>query len=376
MKGHFAMTEDELGLVLAPQSTPSAQTVATTKQALLASLKNAMPVPMPQVTPQQFQAMQLEVVKQRVKEGAQAAAGPVLMPGVPARMGATAATVSSSVRDTKLVQDRTAFPYSTCLKMRMSFGPSSFIGSAIIIGRRAVLTAGHCVYNHDLGGTWASNIQYIPRFNNGSAPDGVFVPTLTTCLQEYFNNGNLVFDIAASVVSSDFPDALGAAGYTPDHILPEGKLRGIGYPGQARPGFNFNGNQMWTSLGDYWDEGDSGRGTTNARNWGHYNDMTGGCSGGPIFTEGASPRLTGLNSHMILQFAGGPQEVPPRMYSPYFGQAGLRLVTWLRNNGGFPELDEADGAANGNAANAGGDLKTQLQQKVNELAALIGQLTS
>ena len=359
------MMEEELDLVLAPTSTQSTQTASTMKQTI-ARLKQAQPVPMPQVTRQQHQAMMKRVQAETARSTIRQASTVVL----PHLGGSLAATVSTSVRDTEQVQDLDAFPYSAALKMVMTFGGGNFMGSAFIIGRRSVITAGHCVYDPNAQ-EWASNIQYMPGFDNGTAPHGVFTPIATTCLSEYFNTGNLVFDVAASVVDRDFPDELGSTGYTIDHVLQRGKLRSVGYPGQPRSPFTFNGRLMHTSLGDYHNEDDAGFGTTTPRNWGHYNDMTGGCSGGPILTDTQPPLLVGLNSHVLVGPSGQP-ESPPRMFSPYFGQRVLSLITWLSNNGGFPEqpidIGGPDGGDNVN-------LKSQLRTKVDELSALIARLT-
>jgi hypothetical protein len=229
-------------------------------------------------------------------------------------------------------------PYRGVLKMRMSFGGSGFIGSAFIIGKRAVLTAGHCVFDNG----FSNNIQFIPQYNNGSAPFGEFTATQVTTLKEYtelpsFDGRKYFFDIGACVVDRDFPAELVPVSYSVDHVLQSGKLRSVGYPGEPAPGFNFNGEVMWTSLGDYWNEGDQGGGTTAARNYGHYNDMTGGCSGGPIFTgDGESSVVVGLNSHVILQ-DNGSREQPPRMYAPYFNADLItRLTNWLTEKGGQP----------------------------------------
>ncbi len=273
--------------------------------------------------------------------------------------------MSTPVRKTSLVADITQYPYSTVLKMFYSFNGAASVGTAFIVGRRTVLSNAGRAYQE---GLWAENVHFIPQFKNGTAPFGTFHCVRMTTLKEYVelpHGPNLAYDLAAFVVDRDFPDELGVAGCALDHVLQAGKLRSVGYPGQDRPGFNFNGNQMWTSLGDYHDEGDRGFGTTSPRNWSHYNDLTGGSAGGPIFTDGETPVVVGLNSHVLLTGAGGQPEFPPRMFSPYFGQAVQRLIDWLQANanGGEPPTPMPPLP-----------LKAQLQAKATELSALIAKL--
>ena len=47
------------------------------------------------------------------------------------------------------------------------------------IGKRAVLTAGHCVYSD---GGWARNVQFIPRYADGQKPLGTFAEFLAQLL--------------------------------------------------------------------------------------------------------------------------------------------------------------------------------------------------
>ncbi len=354
------MAKEDLGLVEAP--APAALEMAGAANFwTMAAMGQAEPVPMPHMTAQQQQAMQRQFQAEAMKSGRRGHCESVPAPA------STSARQTNRAMDTSA--DLSAYPYAPSIKMFMSFANGSFIGSAFIIGKRAVLTAGHCVYSHDAGG-FATNIEYIPRFNNGAKPDGGYTAVKTTTLKEYVDlpvGPRYVFDIAASVVDKDFPTALGTAKYALNHLLPVGKLRSVGYPGQATPNFPFNGNQMWTSLGDYHNEDDGGFGTPSPRNYAHYNDMTGGCSGGPIYTDGATPFVVGLNSHVLT--SGGQPQQPPRMFAPYFGDAVLRLIKWLKENGGEPNDPFVPGKKDDPI-----NLKADLQTKVNELSTLIATM--
>ena len=108
-------------------------------------------------------------------------------------------------------------------------------------------------------------------------------------------------------------------------------------------------------------------------------DLTGGCSGGPIFETDDNPVAVGLNSHVRLVSANGPPEHPPRMFSPYFGESMSRLVAWMKQNGGEPNEPGFD--PRGNGQQDGGhdahplvEIKSGLIQVVENLNTLIGKL--
>lgn len=309
------MLEDDLGLVSAPEPARTPARFWTHVRQV-----KATPLPLPAVTPEQHDDM-LGEVKGRLTRRPVFAPPPLL--------------ASSPVRQTNRVEDPSAPPFGGVLKMFMAFGGGLSVGSAFVVGRRAVLTAGHCVYSD---GGWARNIQFIPRYTNGQKPLGTFNAVKTTTLREFTRlppGPRFVYDIAACVVDKDFPDELVPAAYAVDAIIPAGKLRSVGYPAERSAAYPFDGERMWTSVGDYHIEDDPGRGTTTPRVFAHFNDLTGGCSGGPIFAAGERPVVVGLNSHVLLQPNGG-REQPPRMFSPYFGGALNRLITWLAENGGKP----------------------------------------
>lgn len=301
------MFEDDLGLVSAPEGprTPARFWTHARQQ-------KATPLPLPAVTPEQH------------------AAG--LPP--PTRRPALARP-SSPARQTALVPAPSAPPFAAVLKMYMTFGGGLSVGSGFVVGRRAVFTAGHCVY---ADGRWAEHTQFIPQYANGRKPVGSFRAVKTTTLREFTTlppGPRYAYDIAACVVDRDFPDDLVPVEVVVNAPLPAGLLQSVGYPAEAGGGFAFDGERMWASAGDYHHEDDAGFGTTAPRVFAHFNDMTGGCSGGPIFDTSDRPRVVGLNSHVLVR-PGGRREHPPRMFSPYFGDAVTRLVRWLTENGGQP----------------------------------------
>jgi len=306
------------GLVLAPARPDAASVRGATEQFWTAERLNQadhQPVPMPTRT--QAQARQ--------EAGAR--------PGSAAAKAATEASPaprprSSSRRRTEpLPPDAPPHP---CLKMFMAFGPASrpltSVGSAIILGRRAVLTAAYCVWNQG----FAQNILFIPGYRAGTGPWGRFAALRTTCLREYVESQgrDLRFDLGACVLDRPLPEACPAVRWEAESILAPGPLVSFGYPASPMHGFAFDGQQPWSSQGDYHHEDDVGFGTPQERTFAHYNDMAGGCSGGPILSAGPNAQLVGVNSHYLNSRSGGRQ-LPPRIHSPFLGAAFLRLIRWL-----------------------------------------------
>lgn len=231
---------------------------------------------------------------------------------------------------TARVSELDAYPYAVVGKLFMQFRTGPVVGSAWVIGRRAILTAGHCVYDRD--GGWATNLLFQPRYADGTAL-GKWAVSLPAALREWVQGGDLRYDLACGVVNRVIGDATGQAGYAANDPTPPGVITAVGYPAERTRRFPFDGERMWRSVGEFDPTRDPAAGSTADRIVGMFNALTGGCSGGPWFRDGdQGPVACGLNSHVRVS----PADVPPRMYSPYFGAAFLRLIQWLGDNRGEP----------------------------------------
>ena len=124
--------------------------------------------------------------------------------------------------------------------------------------------------------------------------------------------------MGAAIATSPIRPTTGSSGWMANYPANQGPYTEIGYPGEPIPGFNFDGERMWQSVGAYLD------GSTIIRAEGN---MTGGCSGGP-WTVNNDPqrRPNGLNSHRY-----GDGNV---IYSPYFGDNFVNLIQWIIDSGG------------------------------------------
>src|SRR5690606_11678370 len=97
--------------------------------------------------------------------------------------------------------------------------------SATLIGARTVLTAAHCLYNHDDGG-WLDNFVFAPGLvSMQEAPFGVYEYETAYIFEGYLSNyqgyyGSVVpWDIAVVILQEPIGDYLGWLGYGYDENL-------------------------------------------------------------------------------------------------------------------------------------------------------------
>lgn len=68
------------------------------------------------------------------------------------------------------VNDTTSYPYSAIVHVATQYNNGEIYGcTGALINKDTVLTAGHCIYNKEIGG-WATNVIVTPCRNGGQAP--------------------------------------------------------------------------------------------------------------------------------------------------------------------------------------------------------------
>lgn len=218
--------------------------------------------------------------------------------------------IANSFSTTRLPKsDQDDLPYCTIGKMFMTFDNEDFVGTGWVVAEKAVFTAGHCVFDHQRGG-WADNILFIPQHSNLESPVGKWTSNSKYTLWGWAQNEKFEYDMAAFVTDRLIRPDTGSLGWMANYAPNQGPYKAIGYPAEPVPGYNFNGKNMWQSVGGYI----GGKNPIQI-----HNNMTGGCSGGPwVVTRNRNVYANGLNSFRY-------RNQPGTMYSPYFGNGFLNL---------------------------------------------------
>jgi V8-like Glu-specific endopeptidase len=121
--------------------------------------------------------------------------------------------------------------------------------SATLIGPSTVLTAAHCLYNHDAGG-WQEDMFFVPGLNGSTAADAPFggyeydaayvVQGFIDNYQGYYGSV-LPWDLGIITLKQPIGDNLGWLGYNNYDALGDFSANIVGYPGD-KPG-----GTMWRS---------------------------------------------------------------------------------------------------------------------------------
>lgn len=228
----------------------------------------------------------------------------------------TAAQAGTFVTTKVPTSNFTKFPWQAVGKLYMVFGGKNFVGTAWALSgsESGIFTAGHCVYDTEHNFKWASKVLFKGRYNNGSAAGTWTMSTLGTLVGWTKKSGSQ-YDLGCCLATSKIRPTLGALGWMANYPPNQGPYTAIGYPVTPVTGYAFNGQEMWQSVGPY---------INGSSILQMYNNMTGGCSGGPwSVTKGGVPYANGLNSFRYTS-------VPSTMYSPYFGQGFLNLVDVIK----------------------------------------------
>lgn len=177
-----------------------------------------------------------------------------------------------------------------------------------------VVTAGHCA--QDATGAWARNWVYVPGYDQGSRPYGVFPARHLYVPDPWSKHADENYDVALVALATSggrhVSDVVGAQNIAFDQ--PRGSVvYGFGYPAGGR----YDGERLTYCSGRTYP--DSHKITSDE---GLRCDMTEGSSGGPWLARFNSGTGTGVvTSVSSFKYA----DDPATMYGPYFGDAVRRV---------------------------------------------------
>jgi V8-like Glu-specific endopeptidase len=234
---------------------------------------------------------------------------PVEVPGRPPLPGFRQApnAAASSLRVADALADGTR-TNGKILALSSGQGTYSCSGTALNTPSRSIiLTAGHCVVEHQLAGR---RIVFVPAYDHGKRPFGTFKVQAVYVMPQWRRSENPDFDLAALRVRPNrfgyLTDVVGARGFASSKSR-FSALQIFGYPAAALRGEELRSCRARGLGSDPFTNGFGGPPTMPASC-----DMAAGASGGAWLFDGQY--VSGVTSY---SYAGRPT----RLHSPYFGPA-------------------------------------------------------
>ncbi|EFC84852.1 serine protease [Parafrankia sp. EUN1f] len=188
-------------------------------------------------------------------------------------------------------------------------------------GRDLAVTAGHCLHEGS-GGAFATNVAFMPGYSDGSLPFGLWAARLITVTPGWGLRGDFDYDTGFILFNT-------RAGQHIENVVGGEKIAfnqprtlaqyAFGYPRLGK----YTGEELIYCAGP---SSDDPYGTTSM---GLACDMTGGASGGPLFTGlgRAGPGAGWVDSVVSYAYASDPETV----YGTYFGRA-IELLYYQSND--------------------------------------------
>lgn len=210
------------------------------------------------------------------------------------------------------INPTTGYPWSTVCKLYMRFPDgSNWIASGVMINRKYMLTAGHCVYSAANGG-WATRIQVVPAQNGGYAPFGSAYATYMRSYVGWTRDRNFDYDLALVTLDRNIGNSTGWLGYASISSINGMTVNTAGYPGDRDGGAN-----MYFTSGTI--------ANSSSLTYYTYMDIMGGQSGSGVW------RLLNGNRHVlgVVSWESSSINGGPRITSSRFAD----ITNWI--NSGF-----------------------------------------
>jgi V8-like Glu-specific endopeptidase len=244
----------------------------------------------------------------------------IMLDGAGPRVDASAPMVCSAYSETLWTNaaNYTRPPLPLVGRLYFSIGADNYVCSGSVMNNDTVWTAGHCVYDPDVG-IWATNAVFIPQYFEGTFPWGLFRAIRLFTTIHWANYGDLGRDCGVVRINGSFPAAIGRLTLRVNIASPAATIyTSYGYPA-AYP-FDGEYDNSCNSTGCHRD--------TRVRpvSVGISCSSTPGCSGGPWIVGGT--QLASINSYSYLA-------QPGVMYGPYFDTAIANFWNTVKED---PEL--------------------------------------
>ncbi|GIE87668.1 trypsin-like serine peptidase [Actinoplanes regularis] len=311
--GPAAATRGNVGTSVASATTRTAAGYWTAER-----MRNAKPVPLPEVDAATNARLSAQAAPQGPTGRVDGAADATVRQGPVARLadpGATAATwAGSSSSPPKATSGKVFF---------VGADGGNYVCSGSTVnsdGKNLVFTAGHCVSNGS--GTWYNSAPwtFVPGYDNGSAPYGYWTARELWTRTAWHNGANRAEDIGAGVMNTNaggtrIVNYVGGQGIEWNYPLSQYQFQ-FGYPTRTP----FNGQVLKYCTGQSYSDG--GHNGINC-------NMTEGASGGPWLDDfdGTFGWLDSVNSWVFWNSSG----VRYKWNGPYFGNNARDFYNTVAN---------------------------------------------
>jgi glutamyl endopeptidase len=250
--------------------------------------------------------------------------------------------------DTRFRVDPSNYPHSAVCFLVAEFpvpggGALGALGTGWIVGRRTVITAGHCVYAHGPefkpGGTFANRVTVFPARDGTRRPHQLEATRQNLQTTEgWVKSKAPEADYAAIILTEDLPEEVGAFGFGPDlgPDVRDGPFRVAGYPGEF---------QKTSQAATQWE--DAGTVRVEGPHLAYRIDTTPGQSGGPVFfinrsddPAGRFAVACGVHNYGIPDPTGQrrikfPESQPGDNTATYItGEVLANLIAWKKEGDG------------------------------------------
>lgn len=251
------------------------------------TLWNPLPAA-PTRRPRRLPAAAAEVLEERRLLSANPVAERETIAQATSGSGASAETVIGTDDRVRVTNTRVA-PYRQVVALKMTFNGGQFIGSGILIGRRHVLTAAHCIYDPFIYGA-ADRVEVIPGLDGNSRPFGSATAVRLDTFKEWRQTGSPEWDMG--LITLDRPIGT-KTGWMDTAVWSNAQIRNArlntaGYPGDLDPA----GDTMYRT---------SGRARSVERNMINYAgtmDSFGGQSGSAVWINvNGRPTIAGIHAY-------------------------------------------------------------------------------
>jgi uncharacterized repeat protein (TIGR02543 family) len=152
--------------------------------------------------------------------------------------------------DLELITDPEVYPWSVNVKIYITFPSGNYVGSGVLIDGKYVLTAGHCVYEHEGDGAWASSIRVVPAYENGIEHYGDAYGISFTTWTGWVSSQDFDWDLGFIELDRPVGALAGWHGYgynDTDSFFTDNTFHNLGYPA-ASP---YDGEYMYYWYGNY-----------------------------------------------------------------------------------------------------------------------------